>query len=172
MFMRFKSMMTSTGIVRGCRWLAAHHLVQIEGDALAVAHRVHHHERLTHEPSWTISPAAKKFVSPRRPNLSILMVPRSVLNFVRQPFDRCALSDSDDHVVNMKTLGLGLSINRDGRGIDRSRKARWMQLQGFDLAVAEHGSHGSPVHQLHTFFQHVRGDLPTRPAFPEDWPPP
>ena len=31
------------------------------------------------EPSCTTSPAAKKFVSPRRPNRSILIVPRSVL---------------------------------------------------------------------------------------------
>ena len=46
MFMRFKSTMTSMGIVRGCSGFAAQHLVQIERDALAVADGIHDHQRL------------------------------------------------------------------------------------------------------------------------------
>ena len=30
-----------------------------------------------------------------------------------------------------------------------------MQLQGLDLAAAEHGGHRPPVHQFHPFFKHV-----------------
>ncbi len=46
-----------------------------------------------------------------------------------------------------------MDVNR--RGVDGAGEARRMQLQGLDLAIAEHGGHRPPVHQLHPFFEHV-----------------
>ncbi len=83
------------------------------------------------------------------------MVPRSVLNVVRQPRERGVLSDSDDHVVDFEALRRGVSIDLDGRSVDGARESRRMQLQGFDLAVAEHCGHSQPVHQFHSFLEHV-----------------
>ena len=78
MFMRFKSTITSMGTVRGSSGILRSTLSRLN------ATRLPSPTALTTisgwpEPSCTTSPAAKKFVSPMRPNASILIVPRSVL---------------------------------------------------------------------------------------------
>ena len=47
MFMRFKIEDDVDRNSARLQWLSAHHLVQIEGNAFSVAHRIHHHQRLT-----------------------------------------------------------------------------------------------------------------------------
>src|SRR4029453_1283926 len=51
--------------------------------------------------------------------------------------------------------------DRDRRGIDRTRKASRVQLERFDLAVAEHGGHRPAVHQLDALLEHVAGIIVT-----------
>ena len=154
MFIRARSVMTSSGTVRACSGSPRSTLSRLN------ATRLPSPTALTTisgwpDPSCTMSPAAKKFVSPSRPNRSILIVPRSFLNSVGQPGQRRMLSDGDDHVVDREALGRRLAIDRDRRGVDGAAEARRMQLQRLDLAVAEHGGHRPPVHQLDAFLEHV-----------------
>ncbi len=108
MFMRFKSKITSTGIVRGSSVTPRITLSRLN------ATRFPSPTAFTTisgcpEPSCTMSPAAKKFVSPRRPKRSILIVPRSVLNSSGSHFERSSLSHRDDHVVHRELLRRGAS---------------------------------------------------------------
>ena len=65
------------------------------------------------------------------------------------------LAHGDDHVVDREALGRRLAIDGDRRGVDRAGETRRVELQRLDLAVAEHGGHRQPVHQLDAFLEHV-----------------
>ena len=102
-----------------------------------------------------MSPAAKKFVSPRRPNRSILIVPRSFLNSSGSHASDACCPTAMITLSTAKRSAGRLAIDRDRRGIDRAAEARRMQLQRLDLAVAEHGGHRPAVHQLDALLEHV-----------------
>src|SRR5208337_60924 len=133
---------------------ATHYFVEIEGDALAVTHRVHHHERLTHAQLHDI--ARRKKVRVTETSEAVNLDGAAIgLELVRQPLERRTLSDGNDDVIDVEALGRNIAIHGDRRGIDGPRKPRRMQLQGLNFAIAEHGGHGATVNQLHAFFEHV-----------------
>ena len=50
------------------------------------------------------------------------------------------LSYGDDQVVDCETLSGSFSIDRDRRSVDGTREPRRMELQSFDLAIAEYSA--------------------------------
>ena len=155
MFIRARSVMTSIGTMRSAA--AARRAATL---SRLNATRLPSPTALTTisgwpDPSCTMSPAAKKFVSPSRPNRSILIVPRSFLNSSgSQSSDACCPTA----MITLSTAKRSAGASRSmaiGDALIAPREARRMQLQRFDLAVAEHGGHRPAVHQLDALLEHV-----------------
>ena len=102
-----------------------------------------------------MSPAAKKFVSPSRPNAVDLDRAALVLELLGQPGERGMLADGDDDVVGRELVGRRLSVDGDRRRVDGAAESRRVQLQRLDLPVAEHRGARAAVEQLDAFLQHV-----------------
>ena len=146
------------------QFFSAHHFVEIERDALAIADGIDDHQRLTGTDLSDVAGGEEVGVA-EAAELVHLDGASLVFEFGGQPVERRTLSDSDDDIVHGKLLGLRFAINIDWRGVDCSLKLRRVQLQRFDLAVAEHGSHCAAMHQLHAFLEHVVQIFGRRPAF-------
>src|SRR6516165_939992 len=134
--------------------LATHDLVEIEGYPLAVADRIHDHQRLTRAQLYDV--AGSKEVRVAEASEAIDLDAATLgLELGGQPGERRVLSDRDDDIVDREPLGRDFSIDGDRRSVDCARELCREELQRFDLAVAEHGGHCPPVHQFHAFFEHV-----------------
>src|SRR5208337_3948360 len=103
--------------------LPAQYLVQIECDALPVANRIHHHQRLTRTQLHNVA-CRKKVRVAETPEAVNLDGATLALELVGQPTERGPLSHSDDHVVDSETLGWGFSIDGDRRGVDGAGEPR------------------------------------------------
>src|ERR1700722_13422413 len=103
--------------------LAAHYLVEIEGNTFAISNGIDHHQRLT---GTELSDVA------RREEVGVAQAAEPVdldgatlvLELGRQPTDGGALANGDDDVVHVEVLAGDLSIDGDGRCIDGPGKAR------------------------------------------------
>ena len=147
--------------------LSAHDFVEIEGDALAVADGVDDHQRLAGAKLHDVAGSEEVCVA-ETAELVDLDGATLGLEFLWQPVKRSTLANGDDHIVDCKLLRLGFAINFDRRRVDRTLEFCRMQVQRFDLAIAEYRRYGAAVNQLDTFLQHVVQIFGEPPAFPGD----
>ena len=82
---------------------SAHNFVQIERDALAVANRVHHHQRLAGTNLSDVAGGEEVGVA-KAAELIHLDGAALVLEFRGQPVERSTLSDGDDDIVHRKLV--------------------------------------------------------------------
>src|SRR5262249_52554872 len=134
--------------------LVAQDLVQAERDTLAVADRVHDHQRLTQAKLYDVAGGEHLGVA-EAPEAIDLDRPALRLELLRQPLERGMLADGDDHVVDRNARRCRLPIDCDRRGVDRAGEVCRVELQRLDVAVAEDRGHRQAVHQLDTFLEHV-----------------
>ena len=115
MFIRARSVITSIETMRSCSGSLAEHLVEVERDALAVADRVHHHQRLAGPELDDVAGGEEVRVAETSEPVDLDRA-ALVLELLRQPRQRRMLADGDDHVVDREALGRRL--------LDRRRSAR------------------------------------------------
>ena len=97
-------MMTSMGIDARLQRSPRSDLVQIEGDALAVADGVDDHQRLTRTQLHDVAGGEKVRVAETSEAVDLDRA-ALVLELVGQPRERRVLSDRDDHVVDGEAFG-------------------------------------------------------------------
>src|SRR5499427_5617266 len=134
--------------------LTAQHLVQIEGHALSVADSVDDHQRLARSELHDVT-GGEYFRAAEASEAIGLDRTALGLELIRQPSERGALADGDDHVVDRKACRRALAIDRNRRRVDRAGELRRVELQRLDSAVAEDRGHRQAVHQLDAFLEHV-----------------
>ena len=105
--------------------LAAHDLVEIERDALAVTHRVHDHQRLARSQLNDVARGEEHRVADSAVPIDLDGAAR-VLEFLRQPLQRRVLPDGDYQVV----------LNVAG-GVDRQQVPVPLTIRGADTQIPE-----------------------------------
>ena len=90
------------------QFFSAHHFVEIECDALAVANRIDDHQRLAGAELHDIARGKEVRVA-KAAELIDLDGAALVLEFGRQPVERRMLSDGDDDIVDGETCSAGAS---------------------------------------------------------------
>ena len=147
--------MTSIGTLRGCSGWPRRTLSRLN------ATRLPSPTALTTisgwpEPSCTMSPAAKNFVSPRRPNRSTLIVPRSVLNSSGSHLSDACWPTAMITLSTAKRSAGRLAIDRDRRGIDRAAESGGVELERFHAGRCRaRAVIARAVHQLDALLEHV-----------------